>query len=144
MNLNVPTLFSFLMATIFFSNSMYGQAKREDFRFEYDDIAYSGFVERPEQTPKGLIVLIPGHGSTDFVSGGEYGELIGLLSRNGFAVGVWDKAGCGQSEGTYDHNQSLESSAEEALAAIAKLREMNVPGSHQIGLWGISRAGWVC
>ena len=37
----------------------------------------------------------------------------------------------------YDHNQSIESSTEEAITAISKLKSLNVPGSNQIGLWGL-------
>jgi len=130
--------------TLFISQSTWSQTKRADFQFEYDSLTYHGLIESPDQAPKGLIVLIPGHGSTDFVNGEDYQELIQLFSKEGFAVCAWDKVGCGKSEGTYNHNQSIESSAAEALAAIAQLRVMKVAGSDQIGLWGISRAGWIC
>ena len=142
--MNFYKVLSFSVFIILFSNSVLGQVKRDSFQFVYNDLTFHGFVAIPDQEPKGLIVLVPGHGPTDFVAGGEYGELISFFNEAGFAVGVWDKAGCGQSEGMYDHNQSVQSSAEEALAAITKLRSLNVPGSSTIGLWGISRAGWIC
>lgn len=116
----------------------------ENFKFEYNDITYNGFIELPNQKAKGLIVLIPGHGPTDFIEGAEYSELRSFFNESGYAVCFWDKAGCGKSEGTYNHNQSIESSAEEAIAAISKIKSLNIQGTNQIGLWGISRAGWIC
>lgn len=115
------------------------------FKFDYDGISYDGVVRYPTGTkPKHLVIIIPGHGQTDFVKGNEYGELRSFFTDQGFAVGVWDKAGCGNSGGTYDHGQSVESSAKEAIAAIAALRRKGIRGSQSIGLWGISRAGWIC
>jgi len=57
---------------------------------------------------------------------------------------MWDKAGCGKSEGAFDINQPVQSSAKEVLAAIEELKNHNISGSNKIELWGISRAGWIC
>ena len=138
-------LLLFCLISLLYNNSTFSQIGRDEFRFEYNNIEYHGFIEYPSsQQTKGLIVVIPGHGSTDFVAGRDYHELIRTFSDNGFAVCVWDKAGCGKSEGVYNHDQSIESSAEEATSAISKLKELKVAGSARIGLWGISRAGWIC
>lgn len=115
------------------------------FEFKYDGLTYNGVVQTPDDgEPKHMVVIIPGHGQTDFVKGKEYAELRTFFLMQGLAVSVWDKAGCGNSEGTYNHGQSIESSAAEAQAAIAELRHRKIPGSQSIGLWGISRAGWIC
>ncbi|MEM6380944.1 MAG: alpha/beta hydrolase, partial [Bacteroidota bacterium] len=135
---------SFVVMVFICSNPIFGQVNHDNFEFEYNNIKYSGSIELPNQTAKGLIVLIPGHGPTDFIEGAEYGELRSFFNKSGFSVCFWDKAGCGKSEGNYNHGQSIESSAEEALAALSKIRSLKVPGSDQIGLWGISRAGWIC
>ena len=140
--MNALKIFSFLTILLFASDSIFSQAN--SFEFEYRDIKYRGSIELPNQKARGLIVLIPGHGPTDFIEGAEYNELRSFFNESGFTVCFWDKAGCGKSEGSYDHNQSIESSAEEALAALSKLKSLNVPGSQQMGLWGISRAGWIC
>ncbi|MDW3646043.1 MAG: hypothetical protein R8P61_03195 [Bacteroidia bacterium] len=142
--MNSLKIFSFLAILFFCSNPIFCQLDSDNFEFEYNDIKYKGSIELPNQKARGLIVLIPGHGPTDFVEGAEYSELRDFFNESGFTVCFWDKAGCGQSEGIYDHNQSIESSAEEAIAALSKLKSLNVPGSRQIGLWGISRAGWIC
>lgn len=142
--MNSYSLYSFLIIGFLFSNSIFGQVKKDNFEFEYNDLKYNGFIEFPNQKSRGLIVLFPGHGPTDFAKGGDYSELRNFFTESGFTVSFWDKAGCGQSEGIYNHNQSIESSSKEAIAAISKIKSLNVPGSNQIGLWGISRAGWIC
>jgi hypothetical protein len=52
--------------------------------------------------------------------------------------------GYGNSNGEFDALQTVENSADEALAAIQELKRLKVAGSKKIGLWGISRAGWIC
>ena len=142
--MNTYKVFLCIAMILVCSNPIFCQVNNDNFEFEYNDIKYNGFIELPDQEARGLIVLIPGHGPTDFGEGADYGELRSFFNESGFTVCFWDKAGCGQSEGAYNHNQSIESSAEEALAALSKLKSLNVPGSKQIGLWGISRAGWIC
>ena len=51
--------------------------------------------------------------------------------------------GCGNSEGTFDYNQTVQNSADEVIAAIKTLRKKRIPGAKKIGLWGISRGGWI-
>lgn len=123
----------------------YGQMKTEEFSFEYDGKKYSGLLDLPlEKEPTALIVLIHGHGKTNVVEKNWYSTTRSKFLSTGIACCIWDKAGCGKSEGEYEHNQTVQSSANEALAAIDKLRELNIIDSNKIGLWGISRAGWIC
>jgi uncharacterized protein len=117
----------------------------EEFYFAFDSFRYSAEIDMPmNKNSNATIVIIPGHGKTDFVGGGHYYELRQFFTRLGFACLVWDKKGCGKSEGVYDHNQSVESSALEAVAAIEEFRHKGISNSKQIGLWGISRGGWIC
>ena len=118
-------------------------SERLDFAFEGRRL--SGVLDRPAGRPaSGIVILVHGHGQTNAVAGKWYRDLRSRFAEMGLASYVWDKAGCGQSEGTYDHNQSVQSSAREVLAAIGELKRRDVAGSGHIGLWGISRAGWIC
>ena len=144
MKTSIYTVLSVLVFLLVGSYPIFSQGNKDHFEFEYNDTKYHGFIEAPEQKAKGLVVLIPGHGPTDFGAGAEYLELRKAFKDHGFTVCFWDKAGCGQSEGEYNHNQSVESSAHEALTAIAKIKTLQVAGSDWMGLWGISRAGWIC
>jgi len=125
------------------------QMKTVDFSFNYDSINYSGFIDFPnEGNPSSIIILIPGSGETNFLGEGGwfdwYYKLRLNFSQQGFAVCAWDRAGCGESGGKFNEHQPVQSSAKEALAAIAELRNQNITGSDRIGLWGISRGGWIC
>ena len=141
---------AFLIWHISFMSFFFGPTESQfidsiTFEFEYNQKTLRGLIEKPNSIdPQALILIIPGYGATNFVHGGSYSTLRRHFVEAGLTVVVWDKMGCGDSEGTFDANQPVESSAEEALAAIAKLKEMDVPGSEKIGLWGVSRGGWIC
>jgi pimeloyl-ACP methyl ester carboxylesterase len=88
-------------------------------------------------------VIVHGYGETDVAGRTSYYDLRSRFTGLGIATLSWDKPGCGASEGTFDANQPVESSAREVLDAIRRVRESGLPGSQKIGLWGISRAGWI-
>jgi hypothetical protein len=121
-----------------------GQKVTEPFAFQFEQKSLRGLIEKPpHQNPSAMVLLIPGYGRTDFVEGNWYATLRDELTALGLAVCFWDKMGCGGSEGEFDPQQAVENSADEAIAAIRELRRRNVPGAEKIGLWGISRAGWI-
>lgn len=113
--------------------------------FNFEEKTFSGILDLPtNKKPVALIVLIPGSGKTNIVSGNWKSSLRKRFVEEGFACFLWDKAGCGKSEGVFNPNQPVQNSAQEAIAAIEELKRKNIPGSEQIGLWGHSRAGWIC
>ncbi len=137
------------MLLILLSGNSYGQSKTEAFTFEYDGFKYWGEVDIPVNlNPKSMVIIIPGSGRTDFTGNSGWSEWYTTLRqffvKQGLSVGVWDKRGCGKSEGEFDSQQPVENSANEAIAAIQELKKTKLPGTEQIGLWGISRAGWIC
>ena len=141
----ISILLSLIALMIIASQLAYGQMKTEEFTFEYDGKMYSGLLDLPtDEKPKAIIVMILGHGKTNVVEKNWYAKTRSKFVDIGLAVCIWDKAGCGKSEGNYKHNQTVQSSAKEALAATKKLRELKIVEPDKIGLWGISRAGWVC
>lgn len=119
------------------------KVKTEEFTFTYQGILYRAEVGFAKGDAKATIVLVPGHGRTDFVGGGQYYQLKQFFTSLGFNTLSWDKKGCGKSEGEYEHHQSVQSSAEESLAAIKEFKSRKIEGHQRIGLWGISRAGWI-
>ena len=66
-----------------------------------------------------------------------------MFTELGINVVVWDKPGCGASEGEFDINQPVASSADEVVTAVHALRAQGIEGSQRMGLWGSSRAGWI-
>ena len=136
------------LAVLFFVLGTFGAhgapaPKIQSFSFEYQALKYSGEVMLPEQPAKGVVVIIPGHGSTELVGGPQFLDTRQYLVGQQYSVAYWDKAGCGLSEGEYDHNQSIESSSDEAMAAIAAIRELDLSNADNLGFWSISRGGWI-
>ncbi|MEM1082129.1 MAG: alpha/beta hydrolase, partial [Pseudomonadota bacterium] len=114
-----------------------------DFVFESSGLTLSGVFDAPIHKAQALIVLVHGYGPTDIRQWNTFAALRRQFNDIGIATAVWDKPGQGRSGGEFDINQSVYSSAEEVLAAAQYLREQNAPGSDRIGLWGVSRAGWI-
>ena len=125
--------------------TVFGQVISEPFEFQFEHKILRGLIEKPkDQKPQALVLLIPGYGKTNFVEGNWFSTLRKKLVESGLTVCFWDKMGCGKSEGEFDAQQPVENSADEAIAAIQKIRKLKIPGSEKVGLWGISRAGWIC
>lgn len=120
------------------------QIKKEIFEFEYKNTVLNGVLNTPENTiPKGLVLIVHGSGQTNAVAQEWHYDMRAQFVKSGYAVYMWDKMGCGNSGGTFDYNQPVQSSAQEAIAAINTLKEKKIPGADHIGLWGISRGGWI-
>ena len=115
------------------------------FEFSFEGVTLNGILNAPQvQPPKGIILIVHGSGRTDAVAQDTWGHVRRTLVKAGYATYMWDKMGCGKSEGTFDYNQPVANSADEAIAAIHALKKAKIEGSSDIGLWGISRAGWIC
>jgi uncharacterized protein len=122
-----------------------GPMKTESLDFPFEGKRLSGVLDLPgDRPPSAIVVFVMGHGKTDVVAGKWYYDLRSRFVEAGLGCYLWDKAGCGKSEGAYDHDQTVQSSAQETLAAIAELKRRGIAGSGRIGLWGLSRAGWIC
>lgn len=118
--------------------------RTEPFEFVADGKTLRGVIDRPAgREPAAVVLFVHGYGRTDVVKQGWYHDLRTRFTDLGLATVVWDKPGCGTSEGTFDIAQPVASSAREVVAAVRQVREKTLPGVETIGLWGISRAGWI-
>lgn len=145
--MKLPFVTYFLPLLLGFSFIQIGHSQKvaEPFEFEFEGNTLRGLIERPQdREPDAFIIMIPGSGRTNFVEGGWYSSLRDQFVQAGLAVCFWDKMGCGQSEGVFDELQPVDNSAAEALVAIQKIKGQNLPGSDKLGLWGLSRGGWIC
>lgn len=123
--------------------SLFQPGETVDFEFQSGGYQLSGVLDSPTKPAKGLILFLHGYGPSDVRGWNMYGDLRPRFNALGFATATWDKPGQGRSSGEFDINQSVYDSADEVLAAAAYLRRVGAPGSKNIGLWGISRAGWI-
>ena len=116
----------------------------EEFTFKSSGISLNGIISRPNNMEvNSIVIIVHGYGRTNVVDGNWYHELRSRFTSKGISALVWDKPGCGKSEGEFDIHQPVDSSADEVVSAIHALRKKKEAGSEQIGLWGISRAGWI-
>jgi len=65
------------------------------------------------------------------------------MARAGYATLAWDKPGTGESTGEIDGNQLGAQRSQIVLDAIELLQARSDINADQIGLWGISQAGYV-
>ena len=118
--------------------------KTEPFEFVADGSVLRGVIDLPAgRAPRAVLLFVHGYGRTDVVAQNWYFDLRSRFTDLGLATVVWDKPGCGRSEGTFDIGQPVASSAREVAAAVRQIREKTLPGVTKIGLWGLSRAGWI-
>lgn len=116
----------------------------ESFEFVVNGNKLVGLLDKPvNQEPISTIIIVHGYGKTNVVAQNWHYSMRSLFAEAGLNVVIWDKPGCGQSEGVFDINQPVESSAKEVVAAVQALKQSNIKGTGHIGLWGISRAGWI-
>ena len=112
--------------------------------FAFEGVVLNGFLNLPENTtPKGIVLIVHGSGRTNAVAQNWHADVRHTLLKAGYGTFMWDKMGCGKSGGTFNYNQTVQNSAMEAIAAINYLKKKEIPGAETIGLWGISRAGWI-
>ncbi|MEM8897285.1 MAG: CocE/NonD family hydrolase [Bacteroidota bacterium] len=139
-----PIALTIFFSFLFLIPNSFSQISSEPFEFQFENKTLRGLIEKlGDQTSKAVIIIIPGYGETNFVEGNWYSGLREKLVSYGLTVCLWDKMGCGNSEGVFNVQQPIENSAEEAIAAIQQLKKLNISGSDKIGFWGISRAGWI-
>ncbi|MEO0333628.1 MAG: alpha/beta hydrolase, partial [Bacteroidota bacterium] len=135
-----------LLLLLLFAHQVNGQnqEKEQIFEFQFAEHTMHGRLNLPAtKQPKGIVLIVHGSGRTDAVAGNWHADIRAAINEAGYGTYMWDKMGCGKSEGTFDYNQTVQNSAKEVIAAIRALQQAQIPGSAEIGLWGISRAGWI-
>ena len=135
----------FFFAVLAFISFQARAMRTDTLRFNFEGKRFVGFLDQPDKgNARALVVIVPGSGRSNVVLGNTYKTLRSRLTGMGLGVVLWDKAGCGKSEGEFNEGQSVYNSAAEVIAAMQHVQAQKIPGSEKIGLWGISRAGWIC
>jgi pimeloyl-ACP methyl ester carboxylesterase len=114
--------------------------RREDVQFSNGDVRLAGTLITPLTRAKHpVIILVHGSGAADR----EYMlPFARFLIRHGIAVLGYDKRGVGGSTGDW-RTASFEDLAGDVVAAFEYLKTRTDVDSTQIGLLGVSQAGWV-
>lgn len=112
----------------------------EEVRFRNDSIELAGtFISPRGGTRSPGVVFLHGSGPALRAGARPYAEEFAKL---GIASLIFDKRGSGSSGGSW-LTASLDDLSNDALAAVRYLRALDNVDSLQVGLWGVSQAGWV-
>jgi pimeloyl-ACP methyl ester carboxylesterase len=114
--------------------------KREDVQFSNGDVQLAGTLISPNTgTRHPAVILVHGSGPGDRESMLPFAR---FLIRHGMAVLGYDKRGVGRSTGDWK-TASFEDLAGDVVAAFEYLKTRRDIDATQIGLMGVSQAGWV-
>ncbi len=114
--------------------------KREDVRFTNRDVQLTGTLIAPSTGGRHpAIVLVHGSGAENRAYMLPWARFV---IRHGIAVLGYDKRGVGESTGDWNA-ATYEDLAGDAVAAVEYLKTRRDIDATQIGLLGISQAGWI-
>lgn len=101
-----------------------------------------GELHLPQNTPNPPVV-VGSHGLEGSRSSAKQAVLSRLLPENGLGFFRFDHRGCGQSQGNFLTDTSLEKRTRDYLGAVQTLLDLNLT-SPRIGLFGSSMGGATC
>ena len=115
------------------------QSGFEEHRVEFhnQDVKLAGSLLLPRsEVPVPAVVFVHGAGRQTRESYREAGE---YFASQGIAALIYDKRGIGKSRGAYESHRPYKNLANDALSAIAFLRQRREIAPSQIGIWGLSQ-----
>jgi pimeloyl-ACP methyl ester carboxylesterase len=116
----------------------------EEISFRSGSFHVVGDLRLPEGTgPFPVVLFVHGSGPVDRISGGNYLPVMERMARAGYATFSWDKPGTGESTGQLDPSRVQRQRAQVVLDAIEVMKARPDIDPRQIGLAGISQAGYV-
>lgn len=120
------------------------RSNMEEIVFSSGPFKVVGDLRLPEgKGPHPVVVFVHGDGPNNRISGGTYLPIMERMVRAGYATFAWDKPGTGESTGQIDRSRIGEQRAQIVIHAIDVLKTHTNLDPGQIGLWGISQAGYV-
>lgn len=118
--------------------------KEEEVTFQNGDVTLAGKLLIPSTTgPHAAAIFLHGSGPQD--RNGELSQIRFVadhFARHGIACLIYDKRGFGGSGGNLQ-TATFRDFAGDAIAGLKLLQGRDDINSKQIGLWGVSQAGWV-
>ena len=115
----------------------------EEHRIEFHNqaVKLAGSLLLPKSVvPVPAVVFVHGAGPQTRESYREVGE---YFARHGIAALIYDKRGTGQSGGIYESRSPYENLVNDALSAVAFLKQRHEIAPSQIGIWGLSQGAYI-
>ena len=124
--------------------SQVGSARIEEITFVSGTFKIVGDLRLPAgRGPYPAVIFVHGDGPNSRISGGTYPPIMERMAQAGYATFAWDKPGTGESIGEIDQAHLGEQRAQIVLDAVDVLKAHPDIDTRQIGMWGISQAGFV-
>lgn len=109
--------------------------------FHNQNVKLAGSLLLPSSdVPVPAVVFVHGAGQQTREPYREVGE---YLASQGIAALIYDKRGTGQSGGTYESHEPYENLVNDALSAVAFLKQRPDVAPSQIGIWGLSQGAYI-
>ena len=109
--------------------------------FHNQDVKLAGSLLLPRsEAPVPAVVFVHGAGQQTRERYREVGE---FFASRGIAALIYDKRGTGQSGGVYESYAPYENLVNDALSAIALLKQRREIAPSQIGIWGLSQGAYI-
>jgi alpha/beta superfamily hydrolase len=102
-------------------------------------LAGSMLLPRSE-VPRPAVVFVHGAGPQTRESYRETGK---YFASQGIAALIYDKRGTGRSGGAYESYEPYENLVNDALSAVAFLKQRREIAASQIGIWGLSQGAYI-
>lgn len=109
--------------------------------FHNQDVKLVGSLLLPRSDgPVPAVVFVHGAGRQTREDYREVGE---FFARQGIAALIYDKRGVGGSGGAYESREPYENLVNDALEAVALLKQRPDIASSRIGIWGLSQGAYI-
>jgi len=116
---------------------------REDVTFAWGAEQLAGTLHLPTSpAPHPAVLMLQGSGPDNRYSGEYFLPIRDVFLSRGIATFSFDKSGIGGSSGDW-RRHALGDRADQALTAIALLREHPALDPQRVGVWGHSQGGWL-
>jgi len=119
------------------------ESKFEELHVEFHnkDVTLAGSLLLPKsEVPVPAVVFVHGAGQQTREPYREAGE---FFASQGIAALIYDKRGTGQSGGAYESREPYDNLVNDALAAVAFLKQRREIAPSQIGIWGLSQGAYI-
>ena len=119
------------------------ESKFEELQVEFHnkDVKLVGSLLLPRsEAPVPAVVFVHGAGPQSREPYREAGE---FFASQGIAALIYDKRGVGQSGGAYESREPYENLVNDALSAIAFLKQRREIAPSKIGIWGLSQGAYI-
>jgi pimeloyl-ACP methyl ester carboxylesterase len=120
-----------------------GEHTQRELAFTWRGLTLAGTLHLPAAPPPHpAVLMLQGSGPEDRDSGDYFPAIRAAFLSRGIAAYAFDKPGIGESTGDW-RRYGLYDRADQAIAALALLRQHPAIDGERAGIWGHSQGGWL-